>query len=36
MKKEIANNIPWLILLLLFASYKAGVFVGNLGIVLPF
>ncbi len=35
-KKQIVKNIPWMILLLIVASYAAGVFVGNLGVELPF
>ncbi len=36
MKKEMVKSIPWIILLLIFASYVVGVFVGNIGIKLPF
>lgn len=35
-KKGMVKNIPWIVLLLLFASYVTGVFVADLGIKLPF
>ena len=36
MKKEIIKSIPWIVVLLIFASYMIGAFIGDMGIELPF